>query len=122
MLLLLLVRVLLLLLLLVMLLLLLHHLGEQVGDGLFLLLDGRQDAGRAAVVGIAVVGGDGRSPLGGGGPHGGIGGRAAGRRVAFVLGPEPFALLLQNSCRLLRGSGYNTTQRIRVRVKAGVRM
>jgi hypothetical protein len=93
MLLLLLVRVL--LLLLVMLLLLLHHLGEQVGDGLFLLLDGGQDAGRAAVVGIAVVGGDGRSPLGGGGPHGGIGGRApTGRRVALVLGPEPFALLL----------------------------
>ena len=78
-----------------MLLLLLHHLGEQVGDGLFLLLDGGQDAGRAAVVGIAVVGGDGRSPLGGGGPHGGIGGRApTGRRVALVLGPEPFALLL----------------------------
>jgi hypothetical protein len=94
MLLLLLVRVLLLLLL-VMLLMLLHHLGEQVGDGLFLLLDGGQDAGRVAVVGIAVVGGDGRSPLGGGGPHGGIGGRAAGRRgVALVLGPEPFALLL----------------------------
>ncbi len=94
MLLLLLVRVLLLLLL-VMLLLLLHHLGEQVGDGLFLLLDGRQNAGRAAVVGIAVVGGDGRSPLGGGGPHSGISGRAAtGHRVALVLGPEPFALLL----------------------------
>ncbi len=90
------VRVLLLLLLLLVMLLLLllfHHLGEQVGDGLFLLLDGRQDAGR---VGIAVVGGDGgRSPLGGGGPHGGIGGRApTGRRVALVLGPEPFALLL----------------------------
>jgi hypothetical protein len=87
------VRMLLLLLVMLLLLLLLHHLGEQVGDGLFLLLDGRQDA-VAAGRGIAVGVGDGRSPLGGGGPHGGIGGRAAGRRVALVLGPEPFALLL----------------------------
>ena len=71
-----------------------------MGDGLLLLLDG----GHAA----AGVVSDGCSPLGGGCPHGGIGGRsgrAGGRMLvaALVLGAEPFALLLQNGRRLLRG-------------------